>query len=212
MIQQHFALRNVEDEPEYYLGANITRLQDGRTHISCKKYIADVIRKYKQDFNITLKKQSIPMRTDSHPEKDTSDLLGAKEHKEFQHIIGICHWIVTMGRFDISHAVSSLSRFSQAPRKEHLTMTRHMLGYLKKFKKRGIAIDAKPLTLTPEYASDVAKQCKLPDNFGNQYKYLKKSWTQDSQSRWFQNWTSACFVIPIWSAGGSWIHSCHLEI
>ena len=54
-------------------------------------------------------------------------------------------WATTIGRPDILFAASSLSRFSAAPRKGHLDLILHTLGYLKKFPHRRIQIDSQPL-------------------------------------------------------------------
>ena len=83
------------------------------------------------------------MKVDIHPELDNSEMLNDKEHKHFQKIMGMAQWIVTSGRFDICHAVASLSRFAAAPRKGHLEMARYMLGYLKKYPKKGYYINEK---------------------------------------------------------------------
>ena len=96
------------------------------------------------------------MKVDVHPELDDSDLLDDKEHKQYQKILSIAQWIVTSGRFDICHAVASLSRFFVAPRKRHLELTRYMLGYLKKYPKKGYYINGKE----PEIInSDYEKNC-----------------------------------------------------
>ena len=39
-------------------------------------------------------------------------------------------------KIDICHAVSSLSRFSAAPRKGHLQIAQRLLGYLKKHQRK----------------------------------------------------------------------------
>ena len=45
LIEQEFALRNVESEPQYYLGTSLTRMQDGKILMNSKSYITEVIRK-----------------------------------------------------------------------------------------------------------------------------------------------------------------------
>jgi hypothetical protein len=48
-------------------------------------------------------------------------------------LIGQCQWLVSLGRFDISSAVMTLSRFRAAPRLGHLERAKRIYGYLKKF-------------------------------------------------------------------------------
>eukprot|EP00957_Ditylum_brightwellii_P015719 1185301-Ditylum_brightwellii.AAC.1 len=44
-IKQHFNVRDVTDLPEYYLSNNLIK-QNGRIHVSTKKYVTEVSRKY----------------------------------------------------------------------------------------------------------------------------------------------------------------------
>ena len=50
---------------------------------------------------------------------------------------------MTLGRFDIAHAVNAYSRFSMAPRQGHLEGMIRVFGYLKKWPKGTIIIDPK---------------------------------------------------------------------
>ena len=106
------------------------------------------------------------METKAHPELDQSELLGIDEHKEFQHIIGLGQWIVLTGRIDITYAISSLARFASSPRKGHLEMARHVLGYLKKYPKKGIVMDPKAPMINTKSIRD-----EKYEEFGHQYKY-----------------------------------------
>ena len=164
-IEQEFALRNVESEPSSYLGTSLCRIKDGRIMMNSKKYITECIRKYESKYGTTLKKQPIPMPVSAHPELDGSPLLSLSEHKEFQHIVGLGQWIILTGRIDITYAISSLARFAAGPREGHLTLARHVLGYLKKFKSKGIVMDPRPPNITPS-----GEDVKWED-FGHQYKY-----------------------------------------
>ena len=53
------------------------------------KYCKEVIRKYEEKHNITIKKENIPISVDTQPEMDTSDILDENGHRDFQHIIGV---------------------------------------------------------------------------------------------------------------------------
>jgi hypothetical protein len=52
-------------------------------------------------------------------------------------------WVVTIGRIDVCHATSSLSRFSACPRKGHLDRLLRVFGYLKKRPNRRIVVDSR---------------------------------------------------------------------
>ena len=91
--------------------------------------------KYQQKYG-TLKNKSIPISEKLHPEMDNSELLNAQQHKHYQHIIGVCQWLVHNARFDICYAVASLSRFQASLRKNHLKEAQKILGYIKKISKK----------------------------------------------------------------------------
>ena len=110
------------------------------------------------------------MPAESHPEMDVSDILNADEHRDYQHIIGVGQWLVIRGRIDITYAISSLSRFSTCPRKGHLELARKILGYLKKFPKKGIVIDPTP----PVIREDPQEPKEVFEEFGHQYQYFKE--------------------------------------
>ena len=93
---------------------------------------------------------------------DDSPRLNDEGKNKYQSIIGICQWISTAGRMDITFSVSSLSRFSSAPREQHLIKAIKILGYLKKYPKKGYVIDPRPCNVNIKYTDMV------PD-FGNQY-------------------------------------------
>ena len=76
-------------------------------------------------------------------------------------------WLVFAGRFDIHYSVCSLSRFQVAPRNGHLKLARKVMGYLRKFPRRGYTVNSS----TPKFDMDMDK-VKLNQDFGNQYHYF----------------------------------------
>jgi hypothetical protein len=141
-------VQNKEDSPSYYLGNDLRMKGDG-IHISNKTYIKEVLRKYQEEHR-TLPKKSTPMSPNAHPELDTSELLDEAGTRQYQKIIGIGQWLVVAGRFDINYAISSLSRYTAAPRKGHLAMAEDILGYLRKYPNHGYIISIQNhQTLTP---------------------------------------------------------------
>jgi Reverse transcriptase (RNA-dependent DNA polymerase) len=128
-IEQEFLIRNKSDSPSYYLGNDIKQV--GNTiHVSTVKYVTKVLRSF-QEKQGDIKKENIPMSTQAHPELDETPLLDMQGIEQYQHIIGVCQWLVVAGHFDIAYDVSSMSRFSSAPREGHLELARKIYGYLR---------------------------------------------------------------------------------
>ena len=105
-----------------------------RMEVPSKTYISEVIRRYEDKYG-SLRKENVPSTPNDHPELDDTPLLDETGITRYQSNIGICQWISTAGRFDITFAVSSLSRFSNKPREGHLKRTEKILGYLKNTRK-----------------------------------------------------------------------------
>jgi hypothetical protein len=106
-IEQHFQVRDVTDSPEYYLGNNIAK-RNGKTVITTKKYLKEVLRKYQNKHGV-LQKENLPLKPKEQLELDDLEFANEDEHKEYQYIIGVGQWLVVSGRLDIIHAVSLLS-------------------------------------------------------------------------------------------------------
>ena len=100
------------------------------------------------------KERNIPMSVNARPELDDSPFLDKDKHKLFQQIIGTCQWLIVCGRIDISYAVTSLSRFSVAPRELHLQLAQKIYGYLKKYPKRGYIIKPESPKINIEYTKE----------------------------------------------------------
>ena len=166
ILKQKYPLRNVEINPEYYLGNNIEKTNYGTIRISQEKYIKEAIRRFEQKHG-TLRKENIPHAADDHPENDDSPIMNEDGITDFQQIIGVCQWIAISSRMDIAFAVSSLSRFAAKPRQGHFKRTLKTLGYLKKYPKKGYVIDPRPTIENLEY------QDIVPD-FGNQYEKIEE--------------------------------------
>ena len=93
------------------------------------------------------------MRVKENPELDYYPLLNDKEHTGFQHIIGVCQWMIVAVGFDLAYAVSKLSSFLDAPRVGHIDLIIRIFCYLKKYPKRRYAINPHPLTIDADYES-----------------------------------------------------------
>jgi Reverse transcriptase (RNA-dependent DNA polymerase) len=147
-IASVFTLKTAED-PDYYLGLNYNRSTDEPSVwiTGCQTYVKECIRRVEATFpeGTTLTPQYTPLPDESHPELDDSEFLSHDGRRQYQGYIGMIQWATTIGRPDVSFAVSSLSRFSAAPRQGHLDLVLHILGYLKRFPHRRIRIDSRPI-------------------------------------------------------------------
>ena len=160
-IKEQYPIRNIETNPEYYLGNNIDVRSDNTIKISSFKYISEVIRKYEQT-NGTLRKENVPATPDDHPEMDDTPFLDRAGITKFQSVMGICQWISTSGRFYITFAVTNLNRFAHCPREGYLKRSEKIFGCLKKYKKGGYIVDAREPIVNIKYE-------KVVPDFGNQY-------------------------------------------
>ena len=112
-----------EEEPKRYLGATIDKYDlDGKIcwSISAESYLEKAIPTVEEEFGnlfkaFDKKKVTIPVPEKYHPELDTTDFLDEYSHGLYHSYIGILRWAVELGRIDIAHAVSVMSRFSAMP-------------------------------------------------------------------------------------------------
>ena len=100
-----------------------------------KKYIEKMVDSYVSMFG-TKPSHTVtsPLEKGDHPELDTSDLLDEKGVAMYQSLIGSMQWAVSLGRFDISTAVMTLSGFRAAPCQGHLDRVKRVYGYLSKMR------------------------------------------------------------------------------
>jgi hypothetical protein len=67
-----------------------------------------------------------------HPELDTTPELDENGIKQYQSLIGALQWLVTLSRFYILIAVTTMPGYRIAPREGHLERLRQIIGYVKK--------------------------------------------------------------------------------
>ena len=140
-LQKVYTINNI-GPPTHHLGCDYEKLPDGRWTVSTSTYVKEALQKAKTILGkAALHKHSTPMLENLKPEIDTSDFLDPAGHRKYQQLIGIAQWLITCGRLDILQAINSLSRFSAAPRNQHLVYLERVFGYLEKFPKRSIIID-----------------------------------------------------------------------
>ena len=134
--------------PKFHLGCDYIKNVDGTWSIGTKTYVNEALQKVKailkqedKDGVSRFGKEPIPMRTDSKLENDLTDLCGIEEHRTYQQLVGIAQWLITCGRLDLSFAISSLSRFSHAPRQGHLAAAVRVFKYLNANADKWIRLD-----------------------------------------------------------------------
>ncbi len=81
------------------------------------------------------------MASDYHPELDEFDFLLPDDISRYKSLIGSANWLITLGRFDIQYATTTMAQYSMAPRKGHLNAVLRIFGYLEKFHHAKIPID-----------------------------------------------------------------------
>jgi hypothetical protein len=76
---------------------------------------------YKSMFGVA-PKQNIqsPLEKGDHPELDESPLLDEDGIWKYQTLIGTLQGVISLGRFDITTAMMTMSGFQVAPRERHL--------------------------------------------------------------------------------------------
>jgi hypothetical protein len=132
-LQERYTIKN-PSIPNYYLGANDIGSIESNWYITAKQYIQEPIKQIESRLNIVLREERTPMMTKDHPEDDTTPFLHTHLHREYQALIGMLQWVITISRADICHATYSLSRFSAAPRERHLSRVLHVWGTLRSIK------------------------------------------------------------------------------
>ena len=133
----------------FHLGMDFERDADGTLCCIPKKCIEKMIANYERLFGCKPSTNCMsPIEKGDHPEMDTSDLLDPEQTKLCQSLIGALQWVVTIGRFDVMTAITSLSSFRAAPRKGHLDRVKRICGCLLKMKHARIRVR----TEEPDYS------------------------------------------------------------
>ena len=173
-IAKAFTLKE-SGPPKYYLG-NDYHFDESRQcwTYGSKTYINECIRKIEADLQPgeNLYKHRTSMPPGCHPELDESELLDDNGRQRYQQLIGMAQWAVTIGRVDISFAVSSLSRFSAAPRQGHLELSLHLFGYLRQYPNYRILVDSRPLIVKDP---DLNTKHTLDPDFLDQYEIVEEA-------------------------------------
>ena len=146
-LEKNYIMKGV-GKPQYYLGGDVVELQEPWdkegifTAFSAETYIKNCLPKLTTMCDMTeFKKYKTPFSDEYHPELDMSELLKPIEISKFKSLIGSGNWLITLGRFDIQYAISTLSQYSMAPRAGHMIALHRVFGYLSKYPDGKICID-----------------------------------------------------------------------
>ena len=110
------------DEPLlFHLGCDFGCDADGTCYYQPKKYKSKMFSTYECMFpGESLKKQSSPILKGDHPEFDDSDFVSEEDKAKYLSMINTTQCLVTLGRFDNTIAMSTLSLYRVAPQKGHV--------------------------------------------------------------------------------------------
>ena len=78
------------------------------------------------------------MTKGDQPELDSSEPCTDAETIQFQSLIGALQWTISLSRFDIAHAVMTLSRYRTSPFVGHLDRAKQIVRYLCKYSQGAI--------------------------------------------------------------------------
>jgi hypothetical protein len=119
--------------PKYHLGGDFNYDKEGTLAWGVYTYIKRMMQAFEKMFGGSPELKNVPLPEDDHPEIDDTELLDETGIAQYQSLIGALQWAVTLGRFDIYTAVTTMSSFRSCPRKGHLERLKYMYGYLRKF-------------------------------------------------------------------------------
>ena len=94
-----------------------------------------------------------PLEKGDHPKVDDSEFLNVQDSQMYQSLAGAMQWVISIGCFDISMVVTTLSSFQAQPHHGHLECVKHIYGYMYKLKDAKICV----CTQEPDY-SDILEE------------------------------------------------------
>ena len=134
----------------FHLGCDFWHEDDGTFCYAPKKYLEKMMDGYTRMFGEAPSSNNIssPLEKGDHPELDTSEFLDEEGQQKYQSIIGSMQWAISLGRFDLSVAIMTLSAYRASPRKGHLDRAKRIYSYLAKMRHATIRVR----TNEPDYS------------------------------------------------------------
>ena len=146
-LEKHYIMKGV-GKPMYYLGGDVIELDEAwgkeglEQAFSAETYLKNCLPKLSKMLNIEkFITKRVPLDPNYHPELDESPLLGPEKTSQYRSLIGSLNWILTLGRFDVAYAFSTMARYMMAPREGHLSAVKNIFGYLAKYPKGQLIVD-----------------------------------------------------------------------
>ena len=125
---------------KYHLGCDFERDPDGTFFYGPIKYVEKMLDTYKRLFGEKPKSYTSPLEKNDHPELDLSPEIDDDGRAKYMSLIGQSQWLISLGRFDISCAIMTMSRFRAAPREGHMKRLKRIYGYIKQYPKGAIRV------------------------------------------------------------------------
>jgi hypothetical protein len=113
----------------FHLGCDFECDQDGTLSMVPRQYIERMVNQYERMFSCKpkLNVTSLLDKGD-HPETDTSEFLD-----DYQSLIGLLQWAITLGRIDVTTAIMTMLSFWTQPRVGHLSRVQRIVAYLHRY-------------------------------------------------------------------------------
>ena len=157
--------------PTQYLGADVKRVtlpKSGRevwaleSTSYTKKAYADVETELAKEGK-QLMYAKTPLADGYRPEVDESRELSSRALNYYQGLIGVLRWICELGRVDILHSVSIMSRYLVGAREGHLEQVFHIFSYLKHHPRSALVFDDTELDFATSSFTEYQWQDIYPD-------------------------------------------------
>jgi hypothetical protein len=101
----------------FHLGWDFFWDEDGTLCVGPRKYVDRIAMQYERMFRSKPRAQFLsPLMANNHPEMDMSELLDEDGIHQYQSLIGVLQWTISLGQFDVATDVMTMSGFHVAPR------------------------------------------------------------------------------------------------
>ncbi|POM58367.1 Polyprotein [Phytophthora palmivora] len=158
-LSNRFKMKDLGDI-HYILKMEVQRNREQRVMmISQRKYIAELITKYKMVDSAPVMTPQVPGLT-LEPETKMSAQQIAAQPYDYRGIVGSHQYLVRGTRPDIANAVRELSKFSSCYNRTHWDAARRVLKYLKGTSTYGLFLDGKMRDVTYEVYTDASFACQ----------------------------------------------------
>ncbi|OWZ21845.1 LOW QUALITY PROTEIN: Integrase, catalytic core protein [Phytophthora megakarya] len=158
-LSNRFKMKDLGDI-HYILKMEVARNREQRVMtISQRKYIAELVTKYKLLDSAPVMTPQAPGRTLELETEMTAEQVAAQPY-DYRGIVGSLQYLVRGTRPDIANAVRELSKFLSCYNRTHWDAARRVLKYLKGTSTYGLYLDGKARDVTYEVYIDTSFACQ----------------------------------------------------